>query len=425
LAFLELIAMNVDPTHVASLFENATEGLILTNGQGNIVLINPAAQRMFGYKAAEIIGQPVEVLIPQRFTDHHQKLRDGFYHVPQNRVMGHGRELFGKRKDNTEFPVEVSLSFYRRDEELFVIAFIVDITHRKEIEKNILTQQKELEKMASDMRKLNAHLEAKVEERTLILKEALQKLEESQIELSEALDKEKQLNEIKSRFVSMASHEFRTPLSTILSSATLISKYVQTEENDKRERHLKKIKDSVAHLNSLLEDFLSLGKLEEGKVTVSISSFAVKEFVEDVIDEMRTIQKKGQQIVYKYEGDENFIADKRLVKNILINLLSNALKFSNEESRIWITVQNQKEHLFIKIKDEGVGIPEEDQHHLFTTFFRGKNVTNVQGTGLGLPIVKRYIDLLKGEIVLESKINVGTTVSIKLPSLKENEEKFA
>ena len=417
--------MNVDPTHVASLFENATEGLILTNGQGNIVLINPAAQRMFGYKAAEIIGQPVEVLIPQRFTDHHQKLRDGFYHVPQNRVMGHGRELFGKRKDNTEFPVEVSLSFYRRDEELFVIAFIVDITHRKEIEKNILTQQKELEKMASDMRKLNAHLEAKVEERTLILKEALQKLEESQIELSEALDKEKQLNEIKSRFVSMASHEFRTPLSTILSSATLISKYVQTEENDKRERHLKKIKDSVAHLNSLLEDFLSLGKLEEGKVTVSISSFAVKEFVEDVIDEMRTIQKKGQQIVYKYEGDEDFIADKRLVKNILINLLSNALKFSNEESRIWITVQNQKEHLFIKIKDEGVGIPEEDQHHLFTTFFRGKNVTNVQGTGLGLPIVKRYIDLLKGEIVLESKINVGTTVSIKLPSLREEEKKFA
>jgi len=417
--------MNVDPTHVASLFENATEGLILTNGQGNIVLINPAAQRMFGYEAAEIIGQPVEVLIPQRFSANHKQLRAGFYDHPQNRVMGHGRELFGRRKDNTDVPVEVSLSFYRRAEELFVIAFIVDITHRKEIERNILTQQKELEKMASDMRKLNAHLEAKVEERTLILKEALQKLEESQIELSEALDKEKQLNEIKSRFVSMASHEFRTPLSTILSSATLISKYVQTEENDKRERHLKKIKDSVSHLNSLLEDFLSLGKLEEVKVTVSISSFAVKEFVDDVIDEMRTIQKKGQEIVYKYEGEENFIADKRLVKNILINLLSNALKFSKEDSRVWITVQNKKEQLLIKIKDEGLGIPEEDQHHLFTTFFRGKNVTNVQGTGLGLPIVKRYLDLLNGEISLESKINVGTTVSIQLPLLKESEEKFA
>jgi len=181
----------------------------------------------------------------------------------------------------------------------------------------------------------------------------------------------------------------------------------------------------VSHLNSLLEDFLSLGKLEEGNVTVSISSFAVKEFVDDVIDEMRTIQKKGQEIVYKYEGEENFIADKRLVKNILINLLSNALKFSKEDSRVWITVQNKKEQLLIKIKDEGLGIPEEDQHHLFTTFFRGKNVTNVQGTGLGLPIVKRYLDLLNGEISLESKINVGTTVSIQLPLLKESEEKFA
>src|SRR5262249_36841564 len=153
--------------------------------------------------------------------------------------------------------------------------------------KNILLQQKELEKMASDMRKLNTQLEAKVEERTLILKEALQKLEESQQELSEALDKEKQLNEIKSRFVSMASHEFRTPLSTILSSATLVSKYVTADENDKRERHLRKIKDSVAHLNSLLEDFLSLGKLEEGKVSVSISTFGVREFVDDVIEEMK------------------------------------------------------------------------------------------------------------------------------------------
>ncbi|TMI79759.1 MAG: PAS domain S-box protein [Bacteroidetes bacterium] len=417
--------MNVDPTHLTSLFENATEGIILTNGEGNIVLINPAAQRMFGYDAKEIIGRPVEMLIPQRFSHHHQQLRAGFYEHPQNRVMGHGRELFGKRKDNTDVPVEVSLSFYSREAELFVIAFIVDITHRKEIERNILSQQKELEKMASDMRRLNAHLEAKVEERTLILKEALQKLEESQMELSEALDKEKQLNEIKSRFVSMASHEFRTPLSTILSSATLISKYVQTEENDKRERHLKKIKDSVSHLNGLLEDFLSLGKLEEGKLTVNISSFTVKDFIEDVVDEMRAIQKKGQQIIYKYDGQESFIADKRLLKNILINLLSNALKFSKEDSTVWITAQNKGEQLFIRIKDEGVGIPDEDQGHLFTTFFRGKNVTNVQGTGLGLPIVKRYLDLLKGDIILESKLDVGTTVSIRLPLLRENEEEFA
>src|SRR5689334_699288 len=250
------MTMTLDSTHFTSLFQNATEGIVLTNGKGNIVLINPAAQRMFGYPANEVIGQSVEILIPSRFSTQHKQLRNGFYEHPQNRVMGKGRELYGRRKDGVDFPVEVSLSSYRRDNELFVIAFVVDITHRKETEKNILLQQKELEKMASDMRKLNTQLEAKVEERTLILKEALQKLEESQQELSEALDKEKQLNEIKSRFVSMASHEFRTPLSTILSSATLVSKYVTAEENDKRDRHLRKIKDSVAHLNSLLEDFL-------------------------------------------------------------------------------------------------------------------------------------------------------------------------
>ena len=412
--------MHRDPTHLTSLFENATEGIILTNGDGHIVLINPAAQRLFGYSADEIIGQPVEILIPQRFSHNHKNLREGFYDHPQNRVMGHGRELYGKRKDNIDVPVEVSLSFYKRNGELFVIAFIVDITLRKESEKNILTQQKELEKMASDMRKLNAQLEAKVEERTLILKEALQKLEESQQELSESLDKEKQLNEIKSRFVSMASHEFRTPLSTILSSATLVSKYVKTEENDKRERHLKKIKDSVGHLNGLLEDFLSLGKLEEGKVTVKVGSFAVKEFVDDIIEEMKVIQKNGQQIICKYEGEENFTTDKRLLKNILINLLSNALKFSPEERSVFIHTKNENQQLTVQIKDEGLGIPEEDQHHLFTTFFRGKNVTNIQGTGLGLPIVKRYVDLLKGDVSLKSKLDEGTVVNFTLPELKEN-----
>jgi len=409
--------MKADPAHLTSLFENATEGIVLTERSGNIVLVNPAAQRMFGYKEEELIQRPIEILIPQRNQSHHKELREDFYHHPQNREMGQGRDLYGKKKDGSDMPVEVSLSHYEKDGELFVIAFIIDITERKKIENNIKLQKNELEQMASDMRKLNAQLEVKVEERTLILKEALKKLEESQEELNEALSKEKQLNEIKSRFVSMASHEFRTPLSTILSSATLVSKYTNTEENDKRERHVKKIKDSVGHLNNLLEDFLSLGKLEEGKVTVSISSFAVKEFIDDIIEEMKVIQKRGQQIICKYEGDENFTTDKRLLKNILINLFSNALKFSAEDRPVWITVENKNDHLRVLSRDEGIGIPEEDQHHLFTTFFRGKNVINIEGTGLGLPIVKRYIDLLNGNVSLQSKLGEGTTVEFTLPKL--------
>src|SRR6476620_653756 len=164
----------------------------------------------------------------------------------------------------------------------------------------MVQQQKQLEKVTDEMRKLNADLEAKVEERTLILKEALQKLEESQRELSEALDKERQLNEIKSRFVSMASHEFRTPLSTVLSSASLLSRYTTTEEQDKRQRHIEKIKGSVKHLNDLLDDFLSLGKLDEGKVGAEFAQLNLYELLSDTIDEMKGLVKKDQQIAYEH-----------------------------------------------------------------------------------------------------------------------------
>ena len=411
--------MLIDATHLTSLFENSTEGIILTDGNGNIILINPAGQRMFGYTADEIIGKPVEALLPHKIRGHHTKLREDFYHHPQNRVMGHGRDLYGRRKDNTDIPVEVSLSFYTRNEELFVIAFIVDITHRKKIENNMLRQQKELENMTNDMRRLNAELEAKVEQRTLILKEALQKLEESQQELSEALDKEKQLNEIKSSFVSLASHEFRTPLSTVLSSAALITKYTQNEDQDKRERHVNRIKDSVKHLNNLLEDFLSLGKLEEGKIEGKPEPFEINEFLEEVKEELNAIIKPGQQIQIENINTGLFVTDKRLLKNILINLLSNAIKFSGENASIQISAIQTHEKLILSVTDQGIGISEEDQQNLFTSFFRGKNAINIQGTGLGLHIVKRYLDLIHGDIKLNSKLEAGTSVIVELPDLSQ------
>lgn len=409
--------MKVDATHLTSLFENATEGIVLTNGEGKIVLMNPASKRVFGYDGDEVIGLPIEVLIPERFRPHHSDLREGFYKHPQNRVMGHGRDLYAKRKDGSDIPVEVSLGFYKREEELFVIAFIVDITHRKKIEQNILKQQKELEKMTEDMRRLNAELEYKVEERTMILQEALHELEKSQQELNEALSKEKELNEIKSRFVSMASHEFRTPLSTVLSSAALVSKYTQTEEQDKRDRHINRIKDSVKHLNDLLEDFLSLGKLEEGKVMMKAEVLKVKEFLEEACEEVSGILKKGQQIRIEHTGNNKFATDKKLFRNILINLLSNAAKFSDEGSQIHINSSLSGLRLTVSIRDEGIGISEEDQQHMFTSFYRGKNATNIQGTGLGLHIVRRYVDLIHGDIRLESVLGKGSTVTVDLPDL--------
>jgi len=404
-----------EQNHIVSLFENATEGFVVCNSKGEIVLVNPSACRMFGYSEEELTGQKVELLLPSHYRKGHVKLRDGFHQRPQNRVMGHGRDLFGARKNGENFPVEVSLSTYSLNDDRFVIAFIVDITPRKEIEKSMMHQQEQLEKVTTEMRKLNAELEAKVEERTVILKEALQRLEESQKELSEALDKEKHLNEIKSRFVSMASHEFRTPLSTVLSSASLLSKYTKTEEQDKRTRHIEKIKASVKHLNDLLEDFLSLGKLDEGKVGAIFQELNLHELIQDTIEEMKGLVKAHQHIEYLHSGNEIVESDKKLIKNVLINLISNAIKFSDEGRVIHVKSQGKNDFAVISVRDEGIGISKEDQEHLFSSFFRGKNAINIQGTGLGLHIVKRYSDLLKGEVDIESDLGKGTVVTFTIP----------
>lgn len=407
--------MKLDTAHLVSLFEHATEGIILTNSKGEITLINPAAERMFLYEAKQVIGQPVEMLIPQRFHPHHASERSEFYQQPQNRVMGLGIDLYGRRSDGSEIPVEISLSFYKKEEELFVTAFIVDITHRKNIEQNMLQQQVELEKMTNDMRKLNTQLEVKVEERTMILKEALLKLEQSQKELHDALEKEKHLSEIKSRFVSIASHEFRTPLSTVLSSASLLSKYTRTEEQGKRDRHVEKIKDAVRNLNDILDDFLSLGKLEENKVETNPVVFNIEEFMDEMLEEMKPQEKTGQQIFFSCEGNPDICSDKRLLKNIIVNLLANAIKFSNENTVIDIRSKTLPTHVEISISDEGIGISEEDQEQLFSSFFRGKNAVNIQGTGLGLHIIKRYADLLKGNIKIKSTLGKGTTAVVTIP----------
>jgi len=349
----------------------------------------------------------------------HIKLREGFYNNPQNRVMGHGRELYGQKKNGVEFPVEVSLSFYRKNDELFVIAFIVDITQRKKTEQEILQQQQELKRMANSLKELNRDLEQKVEERTTILKEALQKLEKSQIEIQEALEKEKQLNEIKSRFMSIASHEFRTPLSTVLSSASLLSKYSTAEDHAKRERHIEKIKNSVRSLNGILEDFLSLGKLEEGKISIHVDEFEVEDFMFSIVEEMTPLLKPNQHLSVHQQGLSKATSDKRLIKNILINLITNAIKFSDEGTTVQINVTVGKDVISFEVIDQGIGIPKDEFEHLFTSFYRARNAVNIQGTGLGLHIVKRYLELLQGDIQVETEVGKGSKFSIQIPHVTD------
>lgn len=392
--------------YYSSLFEHATEAILLVNSKGRIVLVNPATTRMFGYEASELSGESLEVLIPQRFHENHKNYQQEYHKHPVSKQMGIGRDLFAIKKEGKEFPVEVSLSSFQEHGNKFVIAFVVDITKRKEVENRIIQQ--------------SAELERKVEERTLVLKEALGKLEESQNELKDALEKEKELNDIKGRFVSMASHEFRTPLSTVLSSAELIGKYTKTEEQEKRDRHVFKIKNSVTHLNDILEDFLSLGKLDEGRIGVSPTTFNLENLLLSVKEEMEPLKKTGQQIILEYTGNASIISDKKLLRNILINLLGNAIKYSYENKPVWIKANCNDDTVKIMVLDEGIGISAEDQEHLFTTFFRGTNAANIQGTGLGLHIVKRYADLIHADIELLSDINKGTSVSVTLHANNQN-----
>lgn len=234
-------------------------------------------------------------------------------------------------------------------------------------------------------------------------------------EIKKALSKERQLNELKSRFVSMASHEFRTPLSTIMSSVSLISRYNTETQQEKKDKHIKRIKSSVNNLTQILNDFLSISKLEEGKAFVHRSTINVDSYIETLCDEMSSVTKQGQEIMISHEGNSPFKTDPQILKNIIINLLSNAIKYSGIGARIWINSCIDEKELSVSIRDEGMGIPEKDQKHLFDRFFRAENAINIQGTGLGLNIVTKYLEMLNGSISFESKEDVGTTFSIKIP----------
>lgn len=378
-----------------ALFEHATEGIIITNQKGGIIRANPSSERMFGYEKGELNHKTVEELVPIRYKDTHVHNREGYNKAPHARSMGKNMDLFAKRRDGSEFPVEISLSYYKKDDEQFVIAFVIDITERKKHEEST--------------KKLNIELEKKVRERTHVLQEALLELESSKQQLSEALATEKELNDMKSRFVTMASHEFRTPLSTILSSVSLIGKYTGTDDDEKRQKHVQRVKSAVTNMTLILNDFLSAEKLEEGKTFVKKEEADLPKIVNEVITEINGILKTGQKIEYKHEGNTYALIDKQMVRNILLNLVSNAIKFSPENKPIDVHTKVTPKEIIIKVTDHGIGIPKEEQAHLFERFFRAKNVTNIQGTGLGLNIVAKYLEAMNGRIEFESELNKGTT----------------
>ncbi len=397
------------------IFQSMSEGILMVDESGKIVIANPIGEQIFGYDKNELTGVMLENLLPERFRGRHVNFRKGFNEHPEPRRMGFGRDLTALRKNGVEFPVEISLSYTKVQGKLLVMAFISDISQRKKAEDALKRSEEQLIIYA-------AELEKKVQSRTEALHKTIQKLENevterkrAEEEARGALEKERELNELKTKFVSIASHEFRTPLSAVLSSASLINQYNERGEKDKVDKHVQRIKSSVNHLTSILNDFLSLGKLEEGVIDINKDSLKLRDFIDSIREEMSPLLKQGQQLAVEFDSETEIYSDARILRNILFNLISNASKYSPEQKTILLKFEKRNGAFILSVQDEGIGIPEEDQKHLFDRFFRASNSGNVQGTGLGLNIVKRYAELLGGIITFQSNSGKGSIFTVTVP----------
>ncbi|MVN92932.1 PAS domain-containing sensor histidine kinase [Mucilaginibacter aquatilis] len=385
-----------------AIIENAIDGIITISQRGVVESINPSACKLFGYVPDEVIGHNISMLMPQPDKARHDTYIERYQHTGHAHIIGIGREVTGLRKDGSVFPFRLAVSEVAVSGRKIYTGFIHDLSRAKEAEDRLKEHA--------------ARLEELVEERTSSLKETVQALEFAKEEVSVSLEKEKELNQLKSRFVSMASHEFRTPLSAIQLSAVLIEKYAQQAESSNIKKHVTKIKAGVNNLTSILNDFLSLEKLEAGKTHAVSSTFDVLKFGEEITEEMQLVAKQDQNIIYQHTGTGNTVTlDRSLLKNCVVNLIGNAIKYSGENTFIEFNTELSASEFTITVKDNGIGIPPEDQKHLFEAFFRAHNTGNIPGTGLGLNIVTRHVALMDGQIHFKSAVNQGTSFVLTFP----------
>jgi len=387
-----------------AIFQESAIGIIVTNSSFEIILSNRFADKLFGFDENELIGENISLLIPNHLKDrHHGHLTHLGHEKPISRPMGVGLDLKAKRKDGSLFPIEISLSHFKAAQTMHYIAFVSDVTLKRKVEMELILKNQQINQ-------LNETLEQEVAARTQALQNTLDKLEINTKELEISLEKEKVLGDLKTRFVSMASHEFRTPLTSILGSATLIEKYAKAEDQPKREQHINRIKSSVSHLTEILEEFLSVGKLEDGKLEIHPAEFSIRDFIQDILSDFSTY---NQSIRFELEVDFTCFQDSSILRKVIFNGLSNALKFSEKE--VVLQVIRNDTYAELCIIDQGIGISEEDQKHLFQRFFRGGNATVIQGTGLGLHLIDRYMRLLGGKVEIRSELNKGTKLCLQLP----------
>tara|TARA_R100000541_G_scaffold46136_1_gene53277 strand:+ start:2329 stop:3849 length:1521 start_codon:yes stop_codon:yes gene_type:complete len=485
------------------LSEAVSEGIVIVNKEQQIVATNSAANEVFGYAEEELLGQHLDILIPKKYHRSHHSHVDEFMDKSEKRSMGHGRNLYGRRKDGSHFPVEAGLNPFSIYDQEYVMALVIDITVRKKAEQELkhwaeifneslneififdaatlkfmdvnkgaqqnigytldelrsmtpvdikpdfdeaafrneitpllIGEKEKLIFYTTHQRKdastypVEVHLQKTVKENkdtlvAIILDitervEYTNKLEKEVAirtrQLQDALKKEKELGELKTKFLSLVSHEFKTPLSGILTSATLAGKYTKEDQQEKREKHLNTITSKVKYLNNIINDFLSIERLESGSVNYNFASFPLSKVVNEVIYDANMMLKEGQTIAYP-EGIDTIVVhfDEKILALVLTNLINNAVKYSSENTTVNIIIEQNEDSLKISISDEGIGIPKEEQKHIFNRYFRAENALLNQGTGIGLNIVKTHLENLGGSITFTSIENKGSTFVVTIP----------
>ena len=368
---------------IRELLEAAPDAIIQVDERGHIILLNRVTEQMFGYSREELLGKPVELLIPEDLRARHTTHREAYERHPTTRAMGIGMTLEGQRKNGSTFPVEISLSPSSSEEGFRVTAIIRDTTERKLTEERMRTVQEEY------MRELE--------------------LRNREIERA---------NRLKSEFLASMSHELRTPLHTIIGFSELLGEQLQGPLNDKQLRFIHHIHRDSLHLLELINDILDLSKIESGRLELRPEVFVFGDVVKDSLNSVRTqANTKSIKLESSVSVPEAVEADRLRVKQILVNLLSNAVKFTPDGGRVRVQAASDSDFVTVSVADTGVGIPKEEQQAVFDKFHQVGNTTKGvrEGTGLGLAITKNLVESHGGTIELESEPGRGTRFTFTLP----------
>jgi PAS domain S-box-containing protein len=377
-------------TRFRELLEAAPDAILQVDAEGKIILLNRVTEDMFGYTREELLGQPVEILIPQELHARHIEHRAHYRQHPMTRTMGSGLALEGIRKDGSRFPVEISLSPSPSQEEFRITAIVRDITERRVAEEGL--------------RKIR-------EEYTQRLADSNTELELTNRELERA-------NRLKTEFLASMSHELRTPLHTIIGFSELLGEELEGPLNPKQLRFVRHIHKDSLHLLDLINDILDISKIEAGRLELRPEAFDFSALVTESLASVRTLaDAKSLVLEASVDVPVALEADRLRIRQVLVNLLSNAIKFTPEHGRIRVEAHVQDAFIVISVADTGIGIPTDELPFIFDKFHQvGATTLGVrEGTGLGLAITQRLVEQHGGLIWVDSQPGKGSTFFLTLP----------